>query len=43
MNTLTFNPLEDITNARRIERVYVRGQTIDRAALKASWSTTGGS
>jgi len=25
MNTLTFNPLEDITNARRIDRVYVRG------------------
>ncbi len=37
------NPLEDITNARRIDRVYVRGQAIDRAALKASWSTTGGS
>ena len=40
---LTGNPLEDITNARRIDRVYLRGQAIDRAALKASWSTTGGS
>jgi imidazolonepropionase-like amidohydrolase len=40
---LAGNPLEDITNARRIDRVYVRGQAIDRAALKASWSTTGGS
>jgi imidazolonepropionase-like amidohydrolase len=40
---LNGNPLEDITNTRRIDRVYVRGQAIDRAALKASWSTTGGS
>jgi imidazolonepropionase-like amidohydrolase len=37
------NPLEDITNTRRIDRVYLRGQAIDRAALKASWSSTGGS
>ena len=37
------NPLDDITNTRRIDRVYLRGQAIDRAALKASWSATGGS
>ena len=40
---LNANPLEDITNTRRIDRVYLRGQAIDRAALKASWSATGGS
>jgi imidazolonepropionase-like amidohydrolase len=40
---LNGNPLEDITNARRIDRVYLRGQAIDRAALKSSWSATGGS
>ena len=40
---LSGNPLEDITNARRIDRVYLRGQAIDRAAMRASWSTTGGS
>jgi imidazolonepropionase-like amidohydrolase len=40
---LNGNPLEDITNARRIDRVYLRGQAIDRAGLKGSWSSTGGS
>jgi imidazolonepropionase-like amidohydrolase len=40
---LNGNPLEDITNTRRIDRVYLRGQAIDRAALKASWSAGGGS
>ena len=40
---LNGNPLDDITNARRIDRVYLRGQVIDRAALKASWSASGGS
>jgi imidazolonepropionase-like amidohydrolase len=37
------NPLDDITNTRRIDRVYLRGQAVDRAALKASWSASGGS
>jgi imidazolonepropionase-like amidohydrolase len=37
------NPLDDITNTRRIDRVYLRGQAIDRAALKASWSNGGSS
>ena len=40
---LDANPLDDITNTRRIDRVYLRGQAIDRAALRSSWSTTGGS
>jgi hypothetical protein len=26
-------------NTMRIDRIYLRGQAIDRAALKASWST----
>ena len=30
---LDANPLEDITNARRIASVYLRGTAIDRAAL----------
>lgn len=37
------NPLDDITNTRRINRVYLRGQAVDRAALKASWSNGGSS
>jgi imidazolonepropionase-like amidohydrolase len=37
------NPLDDITNTRRIDRVYLRGQAVDRAALKASWSNGGSS
>ena len=40
---LNGNPLDDITNTRRIDRVYLRGQAIDRAALRASWNVTGGS
>jgi imidazolonepropionase-like amidohydrolase len=30
------NPLDDIANTRRIDRVYLRGQAIDRGALRAS-------
>ncbi|HKH70819.1 MAG TPA: amidohydrolase family protein [Vicinamibacterales bacterium] len=40
---LNGNPLDDITNARRIDRVYLRGQEINRSYLKSLWSTTGGS
>jgi len=32
------NPLDDITNTRRIDRVYLRGQAVDRAALRAGWT-----
>jgi imidazolonepropionase-like amidohydrolase len=35
---LDANPLDDIANMRRISRVYLRGQEIDRAALKAQWT-----
>jgi imidazolonepropionase-like amidohydrolase len=34
---LDANPLEDIHNTRRIARVYLRGRSIDRAALLARW------
>jgi imidazolonepropionase-like amidohydrolase len=37
---LDANPLDDITNTRRISAVYLRGSQVDRAALKARW--TGG-
>jgi imidazolonepropionase-like amidohydrolase len=33
---LDANPLEDITNTRRISSVYLRGALVDRAALPAS-------
>ncbi len=35
---LDANPLEDILNTRRISRVYVRGQEVDRTALRARWT-----
>jgi hypothetical protein len=37
---LDANPLDNLANARRISRVYLRGREIDRAALRAQW--TGG-
>jgi imidazolonepropionase-like amidohydrolase len=37
---LDANPLDDITNTRRIATVYLRGSQVDRAALRARW--TGG-
>ena len=37
---LDANPLDDITNTRRINRVYLRGAEVDRARLRRSW--TGG-
>ena len=38
---LDANPLDDITNTRRINRVYMRGTAVDRAALKAGWTGRG--
>jgi imidazolonepropionase-like amidohydrolase len=35
---LDANPLENISNTRRIDGVYLRGQEIDRGALRASWN-----
>ena len=37
---LDANPLEDITNTRRINAVYLRGVAVDRAALRAKWAGT---
>ena len=35
---LDANPLDDITNTRRISRVYLRGAALDRARLSADWT-----
>ena len=35
---LEANPLEDITNTRRISSVYLRGEEVDRAAISARWN-----
>jgi len=34
---LDANPLDNIANSRRISAVYLRGQELDRAALRAKW------
>src|SRR5712691_1076626 len=34
---LDANPLDSISNTRKINKVYLRGQEVDRAALKAKW------
>jgi len=34
---LNANPLENIVNTRRIDKVYLRGQEVDRTALRAKW------
>jgi imidazolonepropionase-like amidohydrolase len=36
---LDANPLDDITNTRRISQVFLRGQEVPRAALAAKWQT----
>jgi imidazolonepropionase-like amidohydrolase len=35
---LDANPLENIRNTRRISKVYLRGQEVDRDSLKAKWT-----
>jgi imidazolonepropionase-like amidohydrolase len=35
---LDANPLEDITNTRKIEQVFLRGHQVDRARLRAMWA-----
>ncbi len=35
---LDANPLEDITNTRQIYEVFVRGERIDRGALRDRWT-----
>jgi len=32
------DPLQDITNTRRISDVYIRGQRVDRPAMRAAWA-----
>ncbi len=39
---LDANPLENIVNTRRISEVYLRGQRLDRAALRSGWTTSKG-
>jgi len=34
---LDANPLDNVANTKRIEKVYLRGQQVDRAALSAKW------
>jgi imidazolonepropionase-like amidohydrolase len=34
---LNANPLENIANTRQIDKVYLRGAEVDRAALRAKW------
>ncbi|MGE0591624.1 MAG: amidohydrolase family protein [Vicinamibacterales bacterium] len=36
---LEANPLDDITNTRRIVNVYLRGAAVDRAGLRAAWAS----
>jgi imidazolonepropionase-like amidohydrolase len=36
---LDANPLENISNTRRIDKVYLRGQEVPRAAMAAKWQT----
>jgi imidazolonepropionase-like amidohydrolase len=36
---LDANPLENIANTRRINQVYLRGQQVDRAALRKRWQS----
>ncbi len=36
---LDANPLDDITNTRRISGVFLRGHQVDRASLRANWAT----
>ncbi len=34
---LDANPLENIANTRRIDKVYLRGEEVDRAGMRARW------
>jgi imidazolonepropionase-like amidohydrolase len=40
-DVLDANPLDDITNSRKISRVYLRGHQVDRARLAALWKSGG--
>jgi hypothetical protein len=34
---LDANPLDNIANVRKINTVYLRGQEVDRAGMRAKW------
>ncbi len=34
---LDANPLTNITNTRRIQKVYLRGKEVDRATMRTKW------
>jgi imidazolonepropionase-like amidohydrolase len=34
---LDANPLENISNVRKINKVFLRAQEVDRAGLQAKW------
>ena len=34
---LDANPLDSVANVRKINAVWLRGQPVDRAALRATW------
>jgi imidazolonepropionase-like amidohydrolase len=34
---LDANPLDQISNTRKIDKVFLRGKEVDRAALRARW------
>ena len=38
---LDANPIDDITNTRRINAVYLRGAAVDRAGLRSKWMGQG--
>jgi len=40
-DVLDANPLDNITNSRKISRVYLRGHEVDRARLAALWKSGG--
>ena len=40
---LNANPLDEITNSRKIDRVYLRGHQVDRARLRAMWANAASS
>jgi imidazolonepropionase-like amidohydrolase len=35
---LNANPLENITNTRKIYKVYLRGDEVDRAGMRKQWT-----
>ena len=35
---LNANPLDDIANTRKIYKVYLRGEEVDRAAMRREWN-----